>query len=399
MSDANLNQNNNQQEDEISLLDLLIVLVENKGLIVKSTLLVGAAALVFALMATPIYESEATILPPQQQSGASAMLAQLGGLGALAGSSGAIKNPNDIYIGMMQSRTVHEQLNLQFDLQKYYGVETVGRALTALEKSTQISSGKDGLISIKVSDKNPAQAAKLANAYVVELKKLSAKLAIGEAANRRAFFEKQFTKTKQQLAEAEIGLKQMQERTGLLELNGSSMATMEALVELRAQVAAKQVELSAMSEFLTADNPRYKQVQAELSGLQAQILAINKGLSDDDVLISKDKVPAAGLEYVRKLRNVKYQETLFELMAKQVEMARLDEAKDGANIQVLDAAIPAENKSEPKRALIVLLGLMAGGFIGVLLALIRKAIQISANNKENVERIVALKQAWKGNKA
>ncbi|QZA78305.1 hypothetical protein K4H28_02490 [Deefgea tanakiae] len=384
--------------DEISLIDLLIVLAKNKWLIVKSTALFGIAAIAYALLATPIFEAETTILPPQQQSGASTMLASLGGLGALAGGAGAIKNPNDIYIGMMGSRAVQEPLVKQFNLKKYYDSETSSGALKTLEASTTISSGKDGLISIKVYDKDPKRAADLANAYVVELRSLSGHLAVGEAAQRRQLFEVQLAKVKKHLTDAEVALKKEQEKTGFFTLEASGKATMEALVELRAQMAARQVQLSAMSAVVTEDNPEYKRIKAEIAALQAQLFLINKGSTDEDVLVSKAKVPEAGLEFIRKLRDVKYQEMLFELMAKQLEMARLDEAKEGANIQVLDAATPPDNKLKPKRGLIVLLGLFAGGFLGILLSFIREALQNTAQNAENAARINELKQYLKGQK-
>ncbi|WP_035853468.1 GumC family protein [Deefgea rivuli] len=385
-------------DDEISLIDLLIVLVKNKALIIKTTAIFGVAAVTYALLATPIFEAETTILPPQQQSGASAMLASLGGLGALAGGAGGIKNPNDIYIGMMGSRAVQEPLVKQFDLKKYYASETLSGALKTLEARTAITSGKDGLISIKVNDKDPKRAADLANAYVVELRSLSGHLAVGEAAQRRQLFEIQLAKVKKNLADAEVALKKEQEKTGFFTLEASGKATMEALVALRAQMAARQVQLSSMSTVVTEDNPEYKRVKAEIAGLQAQLFVINKGSTDEDVLVSKAKVPEAGLEFIRKLRDVKYQEMLFELMAKQLEMARLDEAKEGANIQVLDAATPPENKLKPKRGLIVLLGLFAGGFFGILLAFIREALQKASQNAENAVRMNELKQYWKGQK-
>lgn len=384
------------EDDEISLIDLLIVLARHKKLLLGLPLLFAALALAYGLLATPIFEAKTSILPPQQQqSSASAMLAQLGGLAG--GAALGMKSPNDIYIAMMQSRRLEEKLVQRFKLQTVYEAKTMGGALLALEGNSKISTGKDGLISIAVEDKDPKLAAAIANAYVEELRALSKVLAVTEAAQRRQFFEGQLVSAKKELANAEVALKQTQEKTGVLQLDAQGKVAIEALASLRAKVSAKQVQINAMKNFATANNPELQRAQAELDSLQSQLVDLSKGGEEnEDVLLAKSKAPGIGLDYIRKMRDVKYQETLFELMSKQYEMAKLDEAKDGANIQVLDSAIAPENKAKPKRAILILISLFAGIFIAVLASFILEAFNKMDRDPEQKQRLDLLKNTWKG---
>jgi tyrosine-protein kinase Etk/Wzc len=388
----------NDQDDEISLIDLLIVLAKHKKLIFGLPVVFAIIALVYGLLATPIFEAKTTILPPQQQqSSASAMLASLGGLAGGAGAALGMKSPNDIYIAMMQSRRLEEKLVERFKLQTVYETKTAGETLLALEGSSKIASGKDGLISIEVADKDPKLAAAIANAYVEELRNLSKVLAVTEAAQRRQFFEGQIVTAKKELAEAEVALRQLQEKTGVLQLNEQGKVAIEALAALRARVSAKQVQLNAMRNFATENNPELQRAKAELDSLQTQLADMSKGGEEnEDVLIAKSKAPGIGLDYIRKMRDVKYQETLFELMSKQYEIAKLDEAKDGANIQVLDSAIAPERKAKPKRAILILLALFAGFFLAILASFILEAMNKMGTNPEQKQRLDLLKNTWKG---
>lgn len=384
-------------DDEISLLDLLIVLVRHKRLLIGLPVAFAALALAYGLIAKPVFEAKTTILPPQQQqSSAAAMLSSLGGLAGGAGAALGIKNPNDLYIAMLQSRAVADKLITRFKLNDVYEAKTMTDVRNHLAASSKIASGKDGLIAIAVEDYSPQLAAQIANAYVEELRALSKTLAVTEAGQRRQFFENQLNKSRQDLASAEIALKQTQEKTGVLQLEAQGKATMEALANLRAQIAARQVQLAAMKNFATEQNPDYQRVRAELSGLQQQMSALTKGGKDDDVLVSRAKAPGIAVEYIRKARDLKYQETLFELIAKQYEVAKLDEAKDGASIQILDAATPPERKSKPRRGLLILLAGAGGFFLACIGAFVLEALNKSRADSESSRRWAELASAWRG---
>lgn len=387
-------QGHGRDEDEgVSLVELLLVLARHKRLLLLLPLVFAVLAGAYAKLATKIFTAETVMMPPQQQqSSATAMLAQLGGLGGMAGGALGLKNPNDMYIGMLRSRSVGEQLARRFKLAEVYELDEPAGAWRLLGRNTKIVSGKDGLITISVEDASPRRAADLANAYVDELRRLTRGLAVTEAQQRRLFFENQLQDSKNQLADAEVALKQIQQKTGILDVASQSQATIMALTQLKATIAGKEVELSAMRSFATTSNPDYVRVQNELSSLRGQLQQLTNGRDEGDVLIIKSKAPQLSLDYIRKLRDVKYQETLFEIIAKQYEIARLDEAKEGAVIQVIDPAVPPERKSKPKSMILVAAGFMAGLVIAILLIFIRHAIQ-SASVGPDGEKLRELRAA------
>lgn len=385
-----------QDEEEINLLDLLIVLAKNKKQIVGTALVVAMLTAGISLILPNIYVANTKILPPQQaQSSATAMLGQLGALGGLAGSSLGIKNPSDTYLGMLGSRTIGDRLISRFNLDKVYKTKLHSDTLKALSGATNFASGKDGLIGIEVEDKDPKLAAALANAYVEELQKLMLTMAVTDAAQRRAFFERQLLQAKQNLADSEVELKKVQEKTGLIRLDGQAEMIIGAAANLKAQIAAKEVELSAMRSFATANNPDFIRIEQELNGLRAQLAKAETGIPGGrgDISVSTSRVPEAGLEYVRKMRDVKYNETIFELLAKQFEIAKLDEAKDGALIQVLDKAVEPDRKSKPKRAVMVLLATVTASFLAVCWAFIKEwmvSLKKEVGSEEHA-RLIALR--------
>jgi uncharacterized protein involved in exopolysaccharide biosynthesis len=220
-----------------------------------------------------------------------------------------------------------------------YKKERVVDARRRLDALTEINVGKEGVISITVRDKDPERAAALANGYVDELRQLNQRLAVTEAGRRRIFFEQEVQQAGDELAKAEQALRQTQETTGMIQLDSQSKAMIEAYITMRAQAAAKEAQVEAMRSFATAENPDLVRAQQELAALRAEVARFERGSASGSLAdVPLKNVPAAGLEYVRKLREVKYRETLLELLTRQYEIARIDEAKDAAIIQVLDKA-------------------------------------------------------------
>src|SRR6266705_4477622 len=187
-------EENASADDEVSLLDLLIVLAKHKRIVLGVPFATAIAAAIISLLMPNIYTGTTRILPPQQSaSAASALLNQLGGalggFGGLAGGVVGVRNPNDLYVGMLKSRTVADNLIARFDLNKVYQQELQSGTRNVLQGTTSIAAGRDGIITIEVDDKDPKRAAELANAYVDELMKLTRVLAVTEASQRRLFFE------------------------------------------------------------------------------------------------------------------------------------------------------------------------------------------------------------------
>jgi uncharacterized protein involved in exopolysaccharide biosynthesis len=371
-------------DEEISLLDLAITLAKHKKAIALAPLIAGALTAIYTLFLPNIYTADTTIMPPQQQSGTAAMLASQ--LGALAGGGGGgLKSPNDLYVAMLKSRNVQDGMIQRFRLREVYKTITPAQTRSALQGSTKITVGKDGLIEISVDDQNPKRAAAMANGYVDELQRLTGLLAVTEASQRRLFFAKQLYEVRKNLADAELTLKQTQEKTGLIQLDAQAGALVQAAANLKAQVAMKEVQLNAMRTFATGGNPDYIRVQQELAGLRAQLSKVEVGS------VTTAKAPEAGLDYLRKARDVKYYETVYELLAKQYEAAKLDEARESSVIQVLDRAVVPEQKAKPARSKMVLIAALAAGFLAVLWAFVTEALQKAKEDKESGPQLAQLR--------
>ena len=376
-----------QDNDEISLLDLLQTIVDNLRLLVLGPLAVGITALVISFLIPPTYTAKTQFLPPQQQqSAAASMLASLGSLGGLAGAVGGIKNPADQFLAYMKSVTLQDAIIDRFKLQERYETKTKFDTRKELTENVRGLSGKDGLISVEVDDTDPKFAADLANAHVEELAKLLGKLAVTEAQQRRLFFEKQLVQVKVKLTQAEIALKSTGIAGSVLKSNPTSAVA--AVAVLQAQVMAQEVKVGAMRGYLAQTAPDFKQALNELTNLRAQLSKQEQGTP------SGDKVSVEG-DYITKYREFKYQETLFELFAKQYELAKVDEAREGAVIQVLDAAQPPEKKAKPKKALIFIIATLASGFALLLFVFVRQALANAGQGEESAKRMEQIKMSWR----
>lgn len=387
-------------DEEIHLLDLLTVLAEHKKIVVGTPLLVGALAMAASLLMTPIFVSTAKIMPPQQaqSSGMAAMLGQLGGLAGAAGGLAGIKNPSDTYVGLLQSRTVADGLIKRFDLAAKYGATMeVTRQRLAAHSAVGVGK-KDGMISITVRAKDPQFAADLANGYVDELAKLTQSLALTESSQRRVFFEKQLAEARDQLGKAEIAMRSTQEKTGMIQPEAQVQAIIGNAAQLKGLIAAKEVQLSAMATFAAGQNPELLRARQELRGLLSQLdkLEKSRAVGTGGFMVPTAKLPEVGVEYLRSARTVKYYETIFELLAKQFELAKIDEAKESTSIQVLDAAIPAETRLSPNRTVITLAGVVFGAVLGVVLAFTRAAYLRSRRNSAAMQRWTRLGSAIRG---
>ncbi len=383
---------------EVSILDLLIVVARGKKLILWFAGVSAILALVVSLLLPQWYTAKTIILPPQQSSSlSSAVMNQLGNLAPLAAMAGRdlnLKNPSDLYVSLLKSRTVEDAMIQRFDLLSRYRKKRLTDARRKFESHREIEAGqKDGLIQISLEDKDPKRAAEMANAYVEELRRLSSGLAITEAAQRRAFFEGQLAQTKDNLAAAEEELKRTELQTGLIQLDSQARALIQTVAVLRAQITAKEVEIQSLRSAATEENPAIIAAQQELSALRSQLskLGVRRGGGPDDILLPKGAVPEAGLEYVRKLRDVRYQEAIFEILARQLEMAKLDEAKQGSLIQVVDQAIVPDKRSFPKRTLIVLLSTIAGILLAVVWLFARESAARALEAPEERERLAMLR--------
>ena len=391
-----------QETNEINLLDYLIVLVKRKKLITSVTLAAILAAAVISLILPSKYKAETKILTPQQGSSsmASQFVNQLGGAGVFAGGALGVKTPNDFYIEMLKSRAVLDRIIDRFDLTNSYKTKSRENVRSILiEKMLSARDDKkSGIITIGVEDRNPQKAADLANAFVEELKNVSQGLAITEAAGRRLFFEEQLKDAKEALIKSEEALRGFQEKTGAVKIEEQAKVVIEGMAQLRAQIAAKEVELKVMRTYSTSSNPDLQKTEEALKGLKAELGKLEaRGGSKHDTFMPAGRMPEIRTEYTRKIRDFKFNETLFELLTQQYEAAKLDEARDSAIIQVIDRAIPPEKRFKPKRTQMVMIAGIAGLVISIFIAFFMEFIEKSSGNPETRQRFETIKKYVKIN--
>jgi tyrosine-protein kinase Etk/Wzc len=387
--------------EEISLLDLLIVIAERKRVVMWTAAVFAVLAIVISLLLPLRYTATVTLLPPQEGSSMGGALASqlgnLGGMAALAGGSLGLKNPNDRYVSMFRSRTVEDAMVNRFGLMQQYHARYLSDARKIFESQTTVDgNGKDGLIYITVQQRDPRRAAELANGYVDQFRDQSQHLAITEASQRRLFFQRELEQAKNNLANAEEALEQTEQKTGVIQPEGQERALIESAATLRAQITAREVQIQGMETYATGENSELVQAEQELAGLKAQLAKLggSADASGKDFLIPKGLVPEAGMEYVRRLRDVKYYETIFDILARQFEVAKLDEAKEGALIQVIDPAVPPDRRSFPKRGLIVIGSTAAGLVLGVLIALCQAAWRHLKNDLQSAQKLSILRKTF-----
>lgn len=382
-------------DDEVNLLDLLIVLAKHKKIIVGLPFVVAVYFAVYSLSIPNSFTANTRILPPQSQSsGSSSIMAQLGGLAGLMG--GAARSPSDAYIAVLKSRTLADSMIQRFGLMTLWQIDIKhpSDVYKALAGATKITPEKDGTVNIEVSDEDPKRAADFANAYIDELIKLTSVLALTEASQRRLFFERQFAQAKDNLAKVEASARQALQQGGLAKVDDQARAMVESIVRLRAEITVKEVQIGAMRTFAADRNPELQLAQQQLESSRRELAKL-EGTSGTKAAANGQSGP--GAESLRFLRDVKYHEIIFDLLARQYEMAKLDEAKDSTVIQVLDKAIAPDRKSGPKRSLMVLFPTLATLLAVILWTFIREAMVKANSDPQQAARMQALKRylAWR----
>ena len=384
---------------EVDAIAVLQVLANNKMRIVKVTLAAALLAFIVALLLPKMYTATTTVLPPKQnQSAAITMLGQLGAIAGLGSADLGLQNPDDLFVAMLQSRTIEDRLIDRFDLRRVYWVKQYQAARKKLAERSNIVAEKEGLISISVTDRDPKRAADLANAYVDLLHELNGNLAITEAGQRRVFYQQQLDAEREALTQAEVALKQVQEKSGLIQPDAQGKAIVEAVADMRAQVAIHEVQLQSMRAYATASNPDVIRAQQELAGLRAQLAKLERStgeLGNGNLQVPTRQLPEVELEYLRRLRDVKYHEALYDFLTKQLEASRIDEAKDAILVQVVDKAVLPERKSAPRRTLIVLVTAAVAFLLACLGVLLMETLRRKQEDPIERARLAQLRQSLK----
>lgn len=337
---------------------------------------VGLSILVFLLsfLVKDTYESTATILPPKPDQSISTLLSgATGNLSALAGGSAlsavSLKNPNEVYISLLESRTLNTKIVGQFDLKSYYRKSRMQDAVKALRQHTVVDLGKDNLIRISVRTHDAGFSSRIANAFVDQLHDMNTDLALTDSAQRRLFYQQQLEQEKVLLAKAETELQETQTRTGVIQPAGQAEMISRTISSLRGEIAAREAELQSLKTFEAPANPDYMQLEAEIASLQGQLQKLensSKTQTPGDIEVPTAQLPKSALEYARKYRDVQQHEQVYALLLKQFEAAKIDEAKTAPIIEVVDRAVPAERPSSLPRWAIGLIALVVAILLNVV---------------------------------
>ncbi len=372
-------------EGPFSILDVLLPWFQHWKLIVIGTFVAGALALAATYAVDPIFSARATFLPPQPQgNSAAAAMASLGGLASLAGSAGALRTPADQYAALMQSTTIEDRVIKKFNLLEVYKLKYLSDTRLELERSTRINVGKkDGIITVEVDDTSPQRAADMTNTYIEELRSVLTTLVITEAQQRRKFFEFELEKARDLLAASQTALQSSAFNASTLRAEPRIAA--EGYARLKAEVTSAEVRLQSLRSTL-ADNTTEVQGQTtRVSALRSQLLkleAASNSTSDPN--------------YLGKYRDFKYHEALFEMFARQYEMARLDESKEGPLLQVIDPAKPPELKSKPRRLVLATVAALLALIVLLAWTTVRAAWRRSQHDPVVVNKVARLKAALAG---
>ncbi len=383
-------------EDEINLLELLRVIVRRRMVIIKICSAAIVVSVCFSLLLKNIYTATSTFYPPQKESGLgsfASMLAQSGSLPSIGGMGGS----SDLYLGILKSRTVVDAVVKRLDLQK---TESKTLTLEAARKVTlaavKFTSGKDGIITVSANSKDPQKAARLANTFVEETIRRSMQIYLTKSGTERQFLGKRLETVNLDLKNAEGDLKTFQERYKTIKADTQATIAIEGIARLRAEIVSKEVQLAVLRNSMTDESSEVRALLAGIARLKSQMAAMTGSGGGDSVIPATGNVPSIGVEYVRKVRELKIQEAIFEQLTKQYGLAKMNEAKDSSSVQIIDEAVAPVKKSGPMRSLIVILSTISAFFISIMIIFVQEYLsKMSPEDAEIVREIRQSLSFWK----
>jgi len=384
------------EEDEINLLQLLLVIVRRKMLIIKVCSVVMVLSVCYSLTLKNTYTATSKFYPPQKETpigNLASLIAQAGPLASLGGLGG----PGDLYLAITKSRTVADAVVKRLDLQKADGrTLSLEKARNGLMGATKIAVGKDGIITVAANSKDPQKAAVLANAIVDETVRRSVQLYLTKAGSERNFLERRLETTKADLKNAESELKVFQEKHKTIKADAQASVAIDGIARLRAEIVSKEVQLATLRNSMTDESNDVKALQAGIARLKNQMGAMTGSGGGDTIIPATGNIPSIGIEYLRKLRDMKIQEAIFEQLSKQYELAKINESKDSSSVQIIDEAVAPSKKSGPKRSLIVLISTFIAFVGSVVVIFVQEFLsKLSPEDSENIREIKASLRFWR----
>lgn len=356
-----------QRQGHFTFLDYLRVIASRKKMICAVTIAASVAAAGYSLTINNYYRAKVLLLPVAEDNGlASAIMSQMGGLAGVAGSLGGATQ-SDMYLSAMRTETVKDAVIDRLKLAEYYHEPLRSNLYAILDDNTVVSKGvKDNIITFVYQDENPKLAAAVANAFAEELQKLLVRLSTNSAGESKSFLEGRLAEARTKLAAAEEHLKRFQSVNKVFQVDEQAKATMDSVLRLSTQLATLETQLAALRQQYTEESPQVKNAKIMVISLKGQLQRLEGGAGG--AIPGLGSVPTIGQDYVRLMREFKVQEALVEILTKQAEMAKINEAKTTAPVQLLQKARVPEKKSGPVRSRMVLVAALASFSFSLLLA-------------------------------
>ncbi len=350
-------------EKEISLADYWQTLVRRRRLIVY---IVGAAFVISCIVSLVLpkeYKATASVLKPQTNDNLlAAKVAGVAGISPAGLLSGMADFSGDVWIGILKSRTVSDDIINRFNLGSVYGYKKIEDTRKKLWKMVNIlNNKKEGIIKISVLDRSPERAAEMANAFVYDLDRINRNIVMTSGRRTRIFVGQRLKETKKNLDAAEKALEEFQQKYRAVNLGDQSKVIIRSIAAVRAKLMAKEVELQTLLSYATPDNPQVQILASEKRELKQRLSELENKRSStygdkgsQDIFVPTGMMPALELDYENLMRDKATQEALYKLLVRQYEMAKIQEVKNSPTVQVLDRAAAPTKKAKPRRTLIVI---------------------------------------------
>ncbi len=352
--------------------DYLRVLIERRRWIGWAVGIALLVALLASLLLPTQYESTASILPPLQEASFSSVFVNPAQIysGVDAATGGLLMGEGsaaELWVGMLNSNTAHETVVREQDLVREFGVKTMGQAIKVLKKRVRIHKSKDDIVSITVEDSDPVRAAATANAYVGALNAINRNVVLTTSSRVRAFVEKRLFETQETLARLEAELLAFRNRHRAVHLDEQSEAIIDTVGKIKGAIMAKEVERTALLSYATPQHPQVGLLSVEIGELKRTLTRMESDQKGPkSVYIPTERLPDVSAAYTRLSRDLKTQESLYDLLSRQYEMARVQEAKDSVSAQTLDVARPAEESTSSRKTLLLLTAILGALFFSIL---------------------------------
>jgi uncharacterized protein involved in exopolysaccharide biosynthesis len=375
---------------ELDLFGFAALILRNLWFIAGCSLLFFLVTVVSMLRAKPRFAATATMIVPQGNIAGKDIQQQIS-----MSTMDLLGGGYELYGDIILSRTVADRLIKDYNLKQDYGVTTDEAAEAMLGALTKVQTEREGLIRVTVQDTSPQRAADLANDYLHQLDILNGQLVLTSIGEQRAYLEREMVKEKNALEDAEVALKEVAESGSGVAPSALATAGLSALESTRAQLRAAQIHLDSLLVGETDANPEVVRTRSEIAGLSAQLIQLQSGSVSTENGVPTRKVPEQELEYTRREREVLFHETLFDLLAKQFEEAKQQEARTPSIVQVLDPAVPSLHKAWPPRTYYCVLAALAGVLVGIVLVALRGFVTSYLRNPLNEAKLQELKAIFR----